>query len=90
MQAGENARTLISAGENVFTVNALMRALNQTEYEKMQVTIAELAKQLNEALRAIDEFGLYLYKAKDGKVFLSPNPFDENGDPYLTPEDEEV
>lgn len=89
MQSGESPKALITSGENVFTVNALMRALNQTEYEKMQITIDELAKQNNQLLKAIDEFGLYVYKDKDGKVFLSPNPFDKAGDPYMVRDDEE-
>ena len=90
MQSGESPKALITSGENVFTVNALMRALNQTEYEKMQIMIDDLSHQLNQLLRAVDQFGLYVYKDDDGKVFLSPNPFDKSGDPYMVSEDDEV
>lgn len=83
MQSGEKPKTLIESGENVFTVNALMRALNQTEYERLQTLSDELSRQLNQILRAISEYGLYVYKDSEDKVFLSKDPFDKGGDPYL-------
>lgn len=88
MQSGESPKALITSGENVFTVNALMRALNQTEYEKMQDLVDLLSYHNNCLLRAIDDFGLYAYKNKDGKVFLSPDPFDKNGEPFLAIDEE--
>lgn len=90
MQSGESPKALITSGENVFTVNALMRALNQTDYERLQKLVDLLSYQTNALLRAIDAFGLYSYKDKDGKVFLSPNPFDENGEPFLAVDEEDL
>lgn len=70
MQGGENAKTLIAAGENVFTVNALMRALNQTDYEKMQDKIVRLKDTNMVLLSAIRKAGLYVHMKDGGEVYL--------------------
>lgn len=60
MRQGENAMKLITEGENVYTVNAIMRALNYTEYETLQEKYNEAMRKLKEINEAIDRAGYTL------------------------------
>lgn len=93
MRRGESPANLITSGENVFTVNALMRSLNLTEYERQENQIKELSIQIEMLHRAIsvkgfivvDEGGCYrLEKALKGKTVKEDGTgkvFNENDEP---------
>lgn len=57
MRQGENALKLITEGENVYTVNAIMRALNETQYERLQKEFNDLSRKHEKLLSLIDEAG---------------------------------
>ena len=88
MQQGEKPLDLILQGENVYTVNALMRALSDNDYQRLakslEVVKEDLLKaqtQLDELTQAIFDYGLAIECDDDGKVVLvaTDTPFDPIG-----------
>lgn len=72
LQSGEdNPLSLILQGENVYTVNALMRALTQTDYQRLSNEYAACRSQLDMLMAAIDTYGLIIDSDADGKIYLS-------------------
>lgn len=72
LQNGEdNPLSLILQGENVYTVNALMRALTQTDYQRLSNEYAACRSQLDMLMAAIDAYGLIIDSDADGKIYLS-------------------
>ena len=72
LQSGEdNPLSLILQGENVYTVNALMRALTQTDYQRLSNEYAACRSQLDMLMAAIDAYGLIIDSDADGKIYLS-------------------
>lgn len=73
LQQGENALSLIMQGENVYTVNALMRALSVTDYERISRELAQTSEQLEMLIQAVEDYGLSI-ESEDGKIVLKPLP----------------
>lgn len=63
---------LILQGENVYTVNALMRALSSTDYQRMAEDLADANKRLNliEARRPLKRGRSSLQKAERNRGCL--------------------
>lgn len=53
MREGETPSSLIMSGENVFTVNALMRAMNQTENERLRDQVETLSADFRRLYNAV-------------------------------------
>lgn len=70
LQKGENPMNLILEGENVFHVNAIMRALSSNDYQRLVQDFVETDKRLKAILKAIDEFGLAIVNDDCGNITL--------------------
>jgi hypothetical protein len=73
IQQGENPISLIQKGENVYIVNALVRAMQKSDYERIAKENAELRWQLEQLENAIESYGLYIDFDEDGNVVLREN-----------------
>lgn len=71
LQNGESALNLVLQGENVYTVNALMRALSATDYQRMSEELADANKRLNMLTKAIEDYGLVIECDDDGNLILT-------------------
>lgn len=70
LQNGENPLSLVLQGENVYTVNALMRALSVTDYQRLQSQYYELDTRYSELLTAVDKYGLKIKTLDNGEIVL--------------------
>lgn len=70
LQNGDNPLNLVLEGENVYTVNALMRTLTLTDYHRLQNELTIVSAQLNALIQAVEDFGLSIEADDDGKVVL--------------------
>jgi hypothetical protein len=70
LQNGEDPMQLIMKGENVYTVNAVMRALASNDYNRLAKENDTLKFKLACLERAIYEYGLYIDSDDDGEVVL--------------------
>lgn len=73
LQNGESPLELVLTGENVYTVNALMRALSVNDYQRLQSQYSEVNFRLNELIDAVENYGLEIAYDDDGRLFLKPN-----------------
>ena len=71
IQEGVDPLSLILQGENVYTVNAIVRALSLNDYERLTADYNNLYRDYQILLDAIDEFGLMVVTDDSGKVTLS-------------------
>lgn len=71
IQDGADPLSLILQGENVYTVNAIVRALSLNDYERLTADYNNLYRDYQILLDAIDEFGLMVVSDDSGKVKLS-------------------
>lgn len=76
LQNGDNPLELIMQGENVYTVNAIMRALSMTDYQRVLDELERERMRLKSILQAIENYGLVVEA-------------DENGNPKLVKPDKE-
>ena len=60
MQKGDSPLNLILEGENVYTVNAVMRALYGTDYQRVVSELQNVKRQLDMLVQAVQDYGLYL------------------------------
>lgn len=72
LQNGDNPLNLILQGENVYTVNALMRALSSNDYQRLSAEYSILSDKFNNLLQAIEDYGLLVECDEEGKLFLTP------------------
>lgn len=70
LQNGDNPLSLILQGENVYTVNALMRALSVTDYQRVTDELARVSSQLSMLTRAVEEYGLSIECDDTGNIVL--------------------
>lgn len=70
LQNGDNPLNLILQGENVYTVNALMRALSTTDYQRISSALNEANTRLAMLEKAIDDYGLVILCDEDGRLYL--------------------
>lgn len=71
LQNGENPLNLVLQGENVYTVNAIVRTLANTDYNRVAKELNETTAQLNKLIEAINNYGLMIESDDDGNIFLS-------------------
>lgn len=71
LQNGESALNLVLQGENVYTVNALMRAVSATDYERLAKDYQKLQDDFNLLLDAIEKYGLVIESDENGQILLS-------------------
>lgn len=70
IQGGENPMNLILQGENPYIVNALVRALNMTDYERLTVELSQVSEERNKLIKAIENYGLVIVADDDGNIVL--------------------
>lgn len=70
LQKGESPLSLVLQGENVYTVNALMRALTVTDYERVSADLVSANRKLDMLIHAIVEYGLSIEYDDDGNLKL--------------------
>ena len=70
LQNGDNPLSLILQGENVYTVNALMRALTATDYQRVASELARVSEQLSMLTRAVENYGLVIECDENGDLVL--------------------
>lgn len=70
LQNGDNPLNLILQGENVYTVNALMRALSTTDYQRMSEELATVNARFNMLVQAVENYGLSIECDDDGNIKL--------------------
>lgn len=73
LQNGDNPLNLILQGENVYTVNALMRALSVTDYQRVTCELARVSEQLAMLTQAVENYGLSIAFDDDGNLILTNN-----------------
>lgn len=70
LQNGESAINLVLEGENVYTVNALLRALTTTDYQRVASELDKVNSQLNMLIQAVEDYGLSIECDEDGNIKL--------------------
>lgn len=70
MQKGDSPLNLILEGENVYTVNAVMRALYGTDYQRVVAELSKVHSQLDMLIKAVDDYGLSIECDDDGNIKL--------------------
>ena len=70
LQNGDNPLNLILQGENVYTVNALMKALSITDYQRMSEELATVNARLDMLVQAVENYGLSIECDDDGNIKL--------------------
>ena len=70
LSQGENPLSLIMQGENVYTVNAIMRALSSNDYQRMAEDYANVCNQLESLKKAISSAGYTVVIGEDGDMQL--------------------
>ena len=68
LSEGESPLDLIMKGENVHTVNALMQALKQNDYKRLQSEVSDLVCEITCIKNALAERGLSIEFDPDGKM----------------------
>lgn len=71
LQSGDNPLDIILTGENPYLVNALMRALASTDYQRLSQEFSELRSDFDNLIRAIENFGLQVEIDDDGNFYLT-------------------
>lgn len=70
MQNGENPIDLIMQGENVYSVNAIARALYQNDYNRLQSKYSDLSNDYNLLSSAISNSGLMVVIENDRPMLV--------------------
>jgi len=70
LQNGDSPLSLILQGENVYTVNALMRALSVTDYQRLSEQFNEVSSRLEMLTNAVYDYGLSIECDDDGNIVL--------------------
>lgn len=68
LQAGEDPLSLVFQGENVYTVNAIMRALAVNDYQRIQAENENLKKMIADISKALSDVGLRWLRDEDGTI----------------------
>lgn len=71
IQGGDNALSMILEGENPYVVNAIMRAVNATDYERLQKQYDELQNKFYSLIEAVEKYGLNIEADEDGNIVLN-------------------
>ena len=71
LQNGENPLNLVLTGENVYTVNALMRTLQTTDYYRVTSELARVQEQLSLLVQAVEDNGFVIESDEEGNIRLT-------------------
>lgn len=71
LQNGANPLSLILEGENVYTVNAVMRALQTNDYMRLQDNLTKVSQRLDELIKAVHDYGLFIEADDEGHIKLT-------------------
>lgn len=74
LQNGISPMELIGTGENVYVVNALMRALASSDYQRVSNELSTTKQELLEVYSAIEEYGLVVLLDENGRMYLEKAP----------------
>lgn len=74
LQNGISPMELIGTGENVYVVNALMRALASSDYQRVSNELSTTKQELLEVYRAIEEYGLVVLLDENERMYLEKAP----------------
>ena len=55
----------------MYTVNALMRALSVTDYQRVTNELARVSEQLNMLTQAVEDYGLVIECDENGNLILT-------------------
>lgn len=70
LQNGENPLNLVLTGENVYTVNAIMRTLASTDYQRVATELSQANAKIDLLLQAIENYGLVPLTDENGLIYL--------------------
>ena len=76
MKEGANPFNLILEGENPYMINAVMHSLSVNDYQRLAKEHADTSARLNMLIEAVEDYGLSIEAAEDGKLILRPYPRD--------------
>lgn len=76
LQNGENPLNLVLQGENVYTVNAIVRTLANTDYNRVVIELNEANTKIALLTEAIEDYGLVIECDDNGKLILTERPSD--------------
>lgn len=71
LQRGESPVSLFMEGENPFMVNALVRGLATTDYQRLSQAYEEVTRNYNNLVQAVSDFGLVIECDDQGNFVLS-------------------
>lgn len=74
LQNGDNPLNLILQGENVYTVNALMKALSVSDYQRMSEELNSTKIELSQVYAAIENAGFVVLIDEEGHLYLEKAP----------------
>lgn len=74
LQSGVTPMELIGTGENVYVVNALMRALSVSDYQRMSEELNATKMELSQVYSAIENAGFVVLIDKEGHLYLEKAP----------------
>lgn len=72
IQSGENSLNMILEGENPYIVNAIMRAVNTTDYERLHKAYDDLDKRFFRLIEAVNNYGLSIQVDEEDNIVLIP------------------
>lgn len=72
LQNGANPLSLVLQGENVYTVNALMRTLSTTDYQRVVTELSEVRDRFEKLVDAVDRYGLSIEYDENNELVLRP------------------
>lgn len=70
LQNGESGLSLILQGENVYTVNAIMKALSVTDYQRLAEEYNELQTYVEKLLKTLRQNGIKAETNSNGEIVL--------------------
>ena len=80
LKDGESPLDLIFQGENVYTVNALCRALATNDYQRLQSSHEQLRQRYQALVNAIHDKGFEICLDEQGHISLVNDPFEDPKD----------
>lgn len=70
IKSGENAIDMILSGENVYTINALLKALSISDYQRLVGEFQDLKTYVSKLEYAISQYGLFIKRDDDDNIYL--------------------
>lgn len=67
---GNGALDLVLQGENVYTVSAVLRLLQTTDYQRLSQEYLDLKQRFDRLMSAVDDAGLTVVATDDGMLIL--------------------